>query len=110
MNAFLLTFAVGVSFETQIVEEKHINALKSSIVENEDELVELAMAFGWKHAEGQQFCTDYKEKKLRMKFFLLVEKWTAKLGEAATIGKLISALGDIEKGGKAKRILESQFQ
>ncbi|XP_065826321.1 uncharacterized protein [Oscarella lobularis] len=99
-----------VSFETQIVEEKHINALKSSIVENEDELVELAMAFGWKHAEGQQFCTDYKEKKLRMKFFLLVEKWTAKLGEAATIGKLISALGDIEKGGKAKRILESQFQ
>ena len=107
-NTFLLIFVVGTSFfENRIVEEKHINALKRSIVENDDELVELAMAFGWRHSEGRQFCMDCKEMRLHMKFFLLVKKWTYKLGDTATIGKLISALDDIEKGGEAKRILLS---
>ena len=101
---------VGVSFENQIVEEKHIHALKKSVIESESELVELAMELGWQFSEAKQFCCDNKEEKLRMKFFLLVKKWTSKLGDAATIGKLIGALEDIEKGGEAKRILQARFQ
>ena len=80
------------------------------MIERESELIELAMELGWQSSEAKQFCCDNKEEQLRMKFFLLVKKWTTKLGDAATIGKLIGALDDIEKGGVATKILRSRFQ
>ena len=96
----------GAALEDQLVEDRHIEALESEIFSNTDELVSFGKALtGWSHTKTDIFFSNMKDSKINHKFSSLLRAWVDK-EDPPTIGKLLSALEKVEKGGVAKTILK----